>query len=151
MKQTTYMMVKPGFANDVEIVDAIVKRVREAGLKIEEASYVKYDTATASEHYAQHLGKSFFPKLIDYITSEKAFGMVVSGENAISVVRALSGPTTDAPKGTIRGDFGFGDITKNVVHSSDSEASSAREIEIYEKAKKRFVKHSTLTQDGMGK
>ena len=55
--------------------------------------------------------------------------MVLKGENAISGVRNLLGPTDSsiAPKGTIRGDFGK-DKSRNVVHASDSEVSAQKEI-----------------------
>ncbi len=52
------------------------------------------------------------------------------------------------PKGTIRFDipvkFGYKfDITKNVVHSSDSAKSGAREIAIFEKALERQLSNSS--------
>jgi len=42
------------------------------------------------------------------------------------------GPTdpTDAPPGTIRGDFASV-ITENVVHGSDSPESAARELKLF--------------------
>lgn len=134
MIQKTYFMVKPEFANNEKLVEAVQKRVADAGLEIEFSSYVKYDEETASEHYAEHKGKGFYPELLNYITSDKAFGMIVSGEDAIATIRALAGPTKNAPAGTIRGDFGIGDVTKNVVHSSDSPESAEREIAIFKKA-----------------
>ena len=56
----------------------------------------------------------------------------VTGPHAISVVRALMGPTDPrtAPPGTIRGDFGT-IITENLVHGSDSPESAARELALF--------------------
>ncbi len=56
--------------------------------------------------------------------------LVIEGPAAIQVVRAMLGPTagTEAPLGTIRGDFGLSSRL-NLVHASDSPESAAREIE----------------------
>ena len=63
--------------------------------------------------------------------------MKVVGEDAISKVRALAGATKNPEPGTIRYDIpkALGierDITKNVVHSSDSEDSAKLELSIFE-------------------
>ncbi len=48
------------------------------------------------------------------------------------MVRTLMGPTNpiDAPPGTIRGDFGI-ELTKNLVHGSDSPESAKRELDLF--------------------
>lgn len=53
------------------------------------------------------LGKMISVWLMDYITSGPIFLMVWEGENAVQKAMELVGPTmpTDAPSGTIRGDF----------------------------------------------
>jgi len=58
--------------------------------------------------------------------------MVLSGPEAVSVVRKLMGVTNpkDAAPGTIRGDFGL-TLDANVVHGSDSPESAEREIAIF--------------------
>jgi nucleoside-diphosphate kinase len=57
---------------------------------------------------------------------------VLEGPNAISVTRALMGQTKpwEAPAGTIRGDYAVS-MGLNIIHGSDGEASSAREIGIF--------------------
>jgi nucleoside-diphosphate kinase len=54
---------------------------------------------------------------------------VLSGQDVISKVRELLGPTNSklAPKGTIRGDFGT-EMMRNVCHASDSPAAAAVEV-----------------------
>jgi nucleoside-diphosphate kinase len=54
---------------------------------------------------------------------------VIEGDEAISVVRAVVGPTDGrkAPPGTIRGDFSLSN-RENLVHASDSAESAAREL-----------------------
>jgi nucleoside-diphosphate kinase len=55
--------------------------------------------------------------------------VALAGENIISRVRELLGPTNSkvAPKGTIRGDFGT-EMMRNVCHASDSHAAAEAEI-----------------------
>lgn len=142
MEEKTYVMVKPGFASYRAVVSEIKNRIRECGLTIEEQSFVYYDREQAEEHYKEHEGKSFYENLIGYITSGRAYGMVVKGENAISKIRKICGSTKNPEEGTIRYDIPKRlerelDVTKNVVHSSDSPEAAEREIKIFKKLKFR--------------
>ena len=58
--------------------------------------------------------------------------LVVSGDEAIAVVRALVGATDGrkAAAGTIRGDFSLSN-RENLVHASDSPDSAKREIALW--------------------
>ena len=58
--------------------------------------------------------------------------LVLEGDEAIEVVRALNGATDGrkAAPGTIRGDLSLSN-RENLVHGSDSEESAAREIGIW--------------------
>lgn len=137
MIQQTYVMVKPGFANNKNVIAEIKNRLKKVGLKIIEESYIKYDGKRAKMHYYEHIGKSFYPELEEYITSDKAYGMKVEGENAIILARSLAGSTKNPAIGTIRYDIpamlGIETrITENVVHTSDSEQSAQRELKIFE-------------------
>ena len=53
----------------------------------------------------------------------------MEGENAVSGIRDLLGPTdsTKAPEGTIRGDMGTSGM-KNICHASDSVENAEIEI-----------------------
>jgi nucleoside-diphosphate kinase len=58
--------------------------------------------------------------------------MVIEGQGAIEGVRAMMGstdPKRSAP-GTIRGDMGI-DLSRNIVHGSDSLESAKREISLF--------------------
>lgn len=134
--QTSYVMVKPGFANYEMVIDEIEKRLYGAGLKITEESYISYDREMARQHYYEHVGKDFYQKLEDYITSDKAYGMIVEGQDAIAKIRAMVGSTMNPKKGTIRFDIpamlGRKPTTPaNVVHASDSEDAAQKEIQIF--------------------
>ncbi len=140
--EISYVMVKPRFANNLDLINEIKKRIKEKKLKIIDNHYLKYDRDLAQKHYAEHVGKDFYPPLEDYIVSDVCYGMIVKGENAISKIREIVGSTKDPAKGTIRHDipvmFNIESSTReNVVHASDSVDSAKREIEIYKIAIER--------------
>jgi nucleoside-diphosphate kinase len=70
--------------------------------------------------------------------SKPVIAVALGGENVISQVRDLLGPTDSkaAPKGTIRGDYGSDKMT-NVVHASDSPEAAVVEL-------KRFFKDGEI-------
>lgn len=142
MKQTSYVMVKPGFANNDKVVAEVKKRLKENGISILEEGFIRYDEAHAKRHYHEHVGKSFYLGLEAYITSDKAYGMKVEGEDAIARIRALAGSTKNPEPGTIRYDIpemlGIERrITENVVHSSDSEEAAKLELAIFKELLKK--------------
>ncbi|MBQ7351571.1 MAG: nucleoside-diphosphate kinase [Clostridia bacterium] len=136
MKEVSYVMIKPEFANYPEVITEVEKRLTTAGLTIEEKGQIRYSEESAKKHYVAHVGKDFYPELEKYITSDVAYGMVVSGENAIAKIRELVGATKNPAEGTIRFDIpkqlGLElRITQNVIHASDCPESAKLEISIF--------------------
>ncbi|MPN38113.1 Nucleoside diphosphate kinase [bioreactor metagenome] len=58
--------------------------------------------------------------------------MVLEGDNAVRLLRALCGSTKaeEAAPGTIRGDFAM-HTGLNIIHASDSPEAAAREIALF--------------------
>lgn len=81
------------------------------------------------EHYAHIADRPFFPDLVKFMQSSPVIAVAVKGENVISRVRELLGPTDSrkAAKGTIRGDLGV-DAMVNVAHASDSLENATLEL-----------------------
>ena len=129
--ERTLVLVKPD-AVARRLIGEVVRRIEAKGLTIRAMELRTLDEAIAKRHYGEHEGKPFFDELVDFITSGPLVAMVVEGEQAVSAVRALMGPTNPvtAPPGTIRGDFGL-EIGQNLVHGSDSPASAAREVALF--------------------
>ena len=127
----TFLMVKPDGVSR-GLIGEVVSRFERKGLKLEQARVLTIDETLAGRHYAEHVDKPFFGELVDFITSGPVLAMEWSGESAVSVARAVMGPTNpaEAPPGSIRGDFGL-IITENIVHGSDSKASAERELDIF--------------------
>ena len=130
-EESTLLIVKPDAVRR-GLVGEVLRRVEAKGLRIEELRSMRIHTALAEEHYAEHREKPFFGELVGFITSGDVVVVRLAGEQAVSVLRTLMGPTdpAQAPPGTIRGDYGT-IITENLVHGSDSPDSAERELKLF--------------------
>jgi len=131
VSQRTYCMIKPD-AVARGLVGRIVGRFEDVGLVVERLELGMVTPQQAAANYGEHEGQPFYDGLVAYITSGPVVKMVLSGPDAVSVVRKLMGVTNpkDAAPGTIRGDFGL-TLDANIVHGSDSPESAEREIAIF--------------------
>src|SRR3954453_22361457 len=111
------------------LVGAVISRFEAKGLKIVAMELRQVGGELADQHYAEHVERDFYPPLRTFITSGPSVAMIVEGDEAIEVVRALNGATDGrkAAPGTIRGDYSTSN-RENLVHGSDSPESAAREI-----------------------
>jgi len=130
-EQSTLLIVKPDAVRR-GLVGEILRRVEAKGLRIEEMRTMQIDRSLAERHYEEHADKPFFGELVEFITSGPVIVAKLRGEQAVSVLRTLMGPTDPAaaPPGTIRGDFGT-IITENLVHGSDAPESAERELSLF--------------------
>jgi nucleoside-diphosphate kinase len=129
--ERTFVMLKPGVLQR-RIAGEVLSRFERKGLKIIAMKLIRLDKALVETHYAEHRGKDFYEKLLDYTLSGPVLALVLEGEEAIFAVRRLTGPTDfhESPPGTIRGDFAAR-TRLNIVHASDSLASAEREIALF--------------------
>ena len=129
--QRTLSIIKPD-ATSKNIIGKIIDRFEENGLTVVAGKLIHMDQAKAAGFYAEHEGRSFFPNLVEYMTSAPVFVQVLEGENAVLKNRELMGATnpSEADPGTIRADFAE-TIDANAVHGSDSTDSAAREISYF--------------------
>ncbi len=129
--ERTLVLLKPD-ALQRGLVGAILSRLEARGLKFVGMKLVQIDRELAGRHYAAHEGKPFFASLVEFITASPVVAMAVQGRSAVTVVRESVGATdpAKAAPGTIRGDFGL-DISRNLVHASDSSEAGAREIALF--------------------
>ncbi|MBC1286516.1 nucleoside-diphosphate kinase [Listeria booriae] len=129
--EKTYLMVKPDGVQR-GLIGEIVGRLEKKGLKLVGAKFMQIDEELAKQHYAEHVGKAFFPDLLAFITSGPVFAMVWEGDEAISLARHMMGKTNplEAEQGTMRGDLAV-HMNRNVIHGSDSPESAQREISLF--------------------
>ena len=138
--QTTLSIIKPD-AVSKNVIGKVIERFEDAGLKIVASKMIKLDKEKASGFYAEHEGKQFFEKLVNYMISGPVIVQVICGENAIFKNRELMGNTdpSKADPGTIRADFADS-IDANAVHGSDSEESAKQEISYFFKDSELFLR-----------
>jgi nucleoside-diphosphate kinase len=124
-------MLKPD-AVQRGLVGEIISHFEKKGFKLVGMKLIQVDRALAEAHYAEHKGKGFFEPTVAYIMSSPVVAMVWQGKNAVALARELMGVTNpaNANPGSIRGKYGM-DISRNVIHGSDSVASAEREIGLY--------------------
>jgi nucleoside-diphosphate kinase len=131
VSERTLVLVKPD-AVQRGLVGEVLARFEHKGLTFVTMDLRTIDAATADRHYAEHLEQPWYPPLREFITSGPLVAMVLEGDEAIAVVRAINGATDGrkAAPGSIRGDLSLSN-QRNLVHASDSAESAAREISIF--------------------
>ena len=129
--ERTLLLIKPDGVSR-GLVGEILSRFERKGLTIDALERRTMDAALADEHYAEHVSKPFYPPLKEFMTGGPLIAAILSGDQAIEVVRALVGATDGrkAAAGTIRGDFSLSN-RENLVHASDSPDSAKREIALW--------------------
>jgi nucleoside-diphosphate kinase len=129
--ERTLVLLKPDAVRR-GLVGELLSRFEAKGLTIVAMQHRTIDAALADRHYAEHVAKDFYPPLRDFVTSGPLVALVLEGDQAVDVVRALNGATDGrkALPGTIRGDLSLSN-RENLVHGSDSAESAEREIGIW--------------------
>ncbi len=141
--ETTLILFKPD-AVSKRLTGKVLARFEAEGFAVRGIKMMRLTDEMLAEHYAHIATMPFFPSVRDFMQETPVIALALEGENVISRVRDLLGPTdsTQAAAGTIRGDFGFKDSDskmRNVCHASDSTESAQAEL-------KRFFKDDELFQ-----
>jgi nucleoside-diphosphate kinase len=126
--EKTLIILKPD-CMERRLCGTVLARFEAAGFEILASKMTRLTTAQLREHYAHVADKPFYPEIEAFMSSRPVIVAVLVGDNVISRVRELLGPTNSkvAPKGTIRGDFGT-EMMRNVCHASDSPAAAEAEV-----------------------
>jgi nucleoside-diphosphate kinase len=131
MSERTLVLLKPDTVRR-GLVGEVTSRFEAKGLNIVRMELRTIDGALADRHYVEHVERDFYPPLRDFVTGGPLVAMVLEGDEAIAVVRAIAGATDGrkAAPGTIRGDLSLSN-RENLVHGSDSAESAERELAIW--------------------
>ncbi|KAJ8022407.1 Nucleoside diphosphate kinase-like 5 [Holothuria leucospilota] len=143
--ERTLAIIKPDAIHKADEIEEIILR---SGFTILSKRRIHLTPEQASDFYAEHYGKMFFPSLVAYMSSGPIIVMVLARENAIPYWRELCGPTHSVkarethPESfffycSIRALYGFDD-QRNAVHGSDGIISAEREI--------RFMFNSSIVE-----
>jgi nucleoside-diphosphate kinase len=127
----TLILVKPD-AFERGLTGEVMTRFEHKGLRPVAIKLMQADEEIANRHYAEHVDKPFFAELVSFITGGPLVAMVLEGNEAVTAARQVIGATNplEAAPGSIRGDYAT-EVTFNLVHGSDSDASAEREISIW--------------------
>lgn len=144
--ERTFVAIKPDGVKR-GLIGRVIDRFEVKGYKIIGLKMLHVTKELAKKHYAEHEGKPFYPRLIEYITSGPIIAMVLQGNDTVVGVRKLMGATnpTNAEAGTIRADFSE-TMEFNVVHGSDSVESAKREIDLYFKPEELCYDWNTMLE-----
>ncbi len=129
--ERTLVLLKPDAVRR-GLVGHVLSRYEAKGLRIVAMEQRMITGEVADAHYAEHVDRDFYPPLREFATSGPLVALVLEGDEAIAVVRALTGATDGrkAEPGTIRGDLSLSN-RENLVHASDSAESAEREIALW--------------------
>ena len=131
MGERTLVLIKPDAVRR-GLVGEVIGRFERKGLAVDALRLRTMDAELADRHYAEHVSKAFYPPLKEFMTGGPLVALILSGDDAIDVVRTLTGATDGrkAAPGTIRGDLSLSN-RENLVHASDSPDSAKRELALW--------------------
>lgn len=136
--EKTFVMIKPDGVEQ-KLFKYVMERFLDNDLSICDVNIVNLNEDFIKEHYAHLIDKPFFNHLKEFMLSGPIISMTVFGENAISKVRNIIGATNPnkAEKGSIRFIYGNKeDVTRNVMHASDSKENAQIELDRFNKYRK---------------
>lgn len=126
--EKTLVIFKPS-SIERGLVGQILTRFQQKGLIIAGIKMMQLEEPILREHYAHLVDRPFFPSLIRSMTACPVIVMCLKGNDAINVVRLMTGATNgrQAAPGTIRGDFSMSG-QENIIHASSSPEDAQAEV-----------------------
>jgi nucleoside-diphosphate kinase len=156
--EQTLVLIKPDALKN-SLTGYVLSQLSEfhTGLCFAGAKIVCMSQMLAEAHYAEHLGKTFFPSLVEYIRGQihfpdapgkrRVIALVYHGPSAIQKIRNIAGPTNphiarDKNPGCIRA---LGTIAPiydaagnvidermdNLIHASANKEDAEREVKLW--------------------
>ena len=129
--ENTLSIIKPD-ATKRNLSGLINAKFEKAGLKIIGQKRSQMSNKMAQDFYEVHKNRPFYNDLVHFMVSGPVIVQVLSGENAVTLNRAIMGATNpaEADEGTIRKEFAES-IEANSVHGSDSIENANNEISFF--------------------
>ncbi|XP_072218673.1 nucleoside diphosphate kinase 6 [Leuresthes tenuis] len=133
--QLTLAVVKPDAVAHPLMLEALHQRILDNNFAIVRCRDLVWRKQDSERFYAEHSGRFFFQRLVEFMSSGPMRAYILAREDAISHWRGLMGPTKvfraryTSPS-SIRAQFGLTD-TRNTTHGSDSPESAQREISFF--------------------
>lgn len=126
--ERTLCIIKPD-AVEKKKAGAILALLEESGFTILACKRTHLTRQVAEGFYAVHKARPFFGELVEFMTRNPVFVVVLEREDAVAQYRKVMGATdpAKADAGTIRKLYG-GSVGENAVHGSDSLENAKIEI-----------------------
>ena len=143
MVERCYVMVKPGFT-DSNLIRRAIEVLEGKGVKMVDFAYITYDEECARLQYTEKSGKPYYMELVDYISSDRSFGMIYEGNNALVICRE----TVEELRHSLASEFNVKtDVMRNILHCSSKtkvgetmlELDTQREIALFNYLKKKEI------------
>ncbi|XP_061612238.1 nucleoside diphosphate kinase B-like [Phyllopteryx taeniolatus] len=130
-KERTFIAIKPDGVQR-GIIGEVIGRFERKGFKPVAMKMLQPSEDLLMQHYVDLKDRPFFPHLVNFMSSGPVVAMVWEGKGAVKTGRVMLGETNpaDSKPGTIRGDFCI-DVSKNIIHGSDSVESAIKEIDLW--------------------
>ncbi len=156
--EQTLVLIKPDALKN-SLTGYVLSQLSEfhTGLRFAGAKIVHVSRMLAEEHYAEHLGKVFYPSLIEYIMGllhypdeperRRVIALVYQGPDATGKIRDICGPTNphvarEKRPGCIRAlgtvvplkdaaGTDIGERMDNLIHASATNSEAEREIKLW--------------------
>ncbi|KAM4698541.1 nucleoside diphosphate kinase 3 [Rhinophrynus dorsalis] len=131
VNERTFLAIKPdGYQR--RLVGEIIRRFEKKGFRLIAMKMMQASEGLLKEHYIALQDRPFYDRLVKYMSSGPVIAMVWQGLDVVKTARVMLGETNpaDSLPGTIRGDFAI-DVSRNVIHGSDSRESAQREISLW--------------------
>jgi len=127
--ERTLAIVKPDAMNRYEEIEDIILR---SGFTILQKRRIHMTPEQASDFYAEHFGKLFFPSLVAYMSSGPVMALMLARSDAVTTWNQLIGPPNtfiarERQPNSLRARYGT-DEQCNGLHGSDNEAIAQREL-----------------------
>jgi nucleoside-diphosphate kinase len=134
----TFTMIKPSAVKS-GFTGKILNMFTEAGFKMISLKYTQMSNEHAAAFYEVHKARSFFPELVDFMSSGPIVAAILEKENAVEDFRKLIGATdpSKAEPGTVRQLYGS-NVQENAVHGSDSDENALIEGNFFFSAFEKF-------------
>lgn len=130
--ETSLILFKPDAVSNNH-VGTVLARFEKQGFRVRGLKMMRLSDEILAEHYSHIADKPFFPDVRSFMQETPVIALALAGDNVISRVRDLLGPTDSkaADPGTIRGDFGDKESDskmRNVCHASDGPDAASDEL-----------------------
>jgi nucleoside-diphosphate kinase len=129
--ERTFVIIKPNAVRDGHVGE-IISVIEREQFTIHGLRMAHLNKELIREFYLEHVHKTFYPELEEFMLEGPVLLMVIEGEDAIARWREIMGVTdpAKAAPGTLRKKFGE-DLTRNAIHGSDARGTAEREVHYF--------------------